>query len=134
MAEDGASEEEEESGGIEDTLNILTIEAEGTEEEAVEKLEAVLEMEVQENDKGEEEGDATQRAMGALEFHTQDSEPSGATLLYAHNGFNDLSRLSKLWTVQHRWPAGARFTFNCYRHWAQLILRHPGDPPVIIVS
>ena len=39
-----------------------------------------------------------------------------------------------LWTVQHRWPTGARFAFNCYRHWAQLLLRHPGEPTVTILS
>ena len=34
----------------------------------------------------------------------------------------------------HRWPAGARFAFNCYRHWAQLLLHEPGEPPVKILS
>ena len=24
--------------------------------------------------------------------------------------------------------------FNCYRHWAQLLLRQPGEPPVTILS
>ena len=38
-----------------------------------------------------------------------------------------------LWTVPHCWPAGARFAFNIYRHWAQLLLRHPGEPPVTIL-
>ena len=39
-----------------------------------------------------------------------------------------------LWTVRHRWPSGARFAFNCYKHWAQLLLRQPGEPPVKILS
>ena len=39
-----------------------------------------------------------------------------------------------LWTVRHRWPAGARFAFNCYRHWEQLLLHQPGEPPVTIMS
>ena len=39
-----------------------------------------------------------------------------------------------LWTVQHHCPAGARFAFNCYRHWAQLLLRQPGELPVTILS
>ena len=30
--------------------------------------------------------------------------------------------------------AGARFAFNCYKHWAQLLLRQPGELPVIILS
>ena len=38
-----------------------------------------------------------------------------------------------LWTVRHRWPEGARFVFNCYRHWAQLLLCQPGEPPVKIL-
>ena len=38
-----------------------------------------------------------------------------------------------LWTVRHLWPEGAMFTFNYYRHWAQLLLRQPGDPPVTIL-
>ena len=55
-------------------------------------------------------------------------------LVDACNGFNKLSRLSMLWTVRHRWPVGARFTFNCYRHWAQLLLHQTGEPPVTIMS
>ena len=32
-----------------------------------------------------------------------------------------------LWAVQHKWPSGAQFTFNCYRHWATLVVRDMGD-------
>ena len=39
-----------------------------------------------------------------------------------------------LWTVKHCWPAGARFAFNCYMHWAQLLLRQTGEPSVTILS
>ena len=39
-----------------------------------------------------------------------------------------------LWTVRHLWPAGAIFAFNCYKHWAQLLLRQPGELPVTILS
>ena len=55
-------------------------------------------------------------------------------LVDALNWFNELSRLAMLWTVQHRWPAGARFAFNCYRHWVQLLIRQPGEPPATILS
>ena len=72
--------------------------------------------------------------MGALEFLIQNAEPSGITLVDARYGFNKLSRLEMLRTVQHCWPAGSRFTFNCYRHWYQLLLRQPGEPPVTILS
>ena len=72
-------------------------------------------------------------ALVALEFLTLDAEPSVTTLIDARNGFNKLSRLSMLWTVRHRWTAGAMFMFNCYRHWAQLLICHPGEPPVTIL-
>ena len=39
-----------------------------------------------------------------------------------------------LWTVRHCWMAGARFVFNCYKHWAQLLLRQPAKLPVTILS
>ena len=65
---------------------------------------------------GEEGENGTQMALGDQEFPTQDAEPSGTTLLDECNGFNKLRRLAMLWTVQHRWPEGARFAFNCYRH------------------
>ena len=38
-----------------------------------------------------------------------------------------------LWTVRHCWLAGARFAINFYRHWAQLLLLQPGEPPVTIL-
>ena len=110
-----AEEEEEESRGVLDGINNLTIETTGTEEETADGLEAALGMDVEEDrdSEGEEGGEGTQRALGALEFLTQDAEPSGTTLVDAHNGFKELSRLAMIWTVRHRWPAGARFTLNC---------------------
>ena len=116
----------------------LIIETAGIEEEVMEQLEAALEMEVEEE--GEVEGDGREggygnlRALVAQKFLTQDAEPSGTTLIDACNEFNNLSRLEMLWTVQNRWPAGARFAFNCYMHWSQLLLRQMGDPPVTILS
>ena len=82
----------------------------------------------------EEEGGETQRSLEALDFLTQESEPSGTKLVDAHNGFNKLSRLAMLWTVHYRWPAGARFAFNCYKHWARLLLCQLGRLPVTILS
>ena len=32
-----------------------------------------------------------------------------------------------LWAVRHKWTGGAQFTFNCYRHWATLVVRHTAD-------
>ena len=107
-------EEEDESGGVLTRITNLSIETAGIEEEAVEGLEAELEMELEgaTESEGEEDGVGTQRALVTLEFLTQDSELSGTTLVNARNGFNKLSRLAMLWTVQHRWPAEARFAFN----------------------
>ena len=86
----------------------------GIEEDAAAGLDAALEMEVGEDrrSKGEEEGVGTQRALGALEFITQEAGPSGTTLIDACNGFNELRRLAMLGTVRHCWTAGARYMFN----------------------
>ena len=35
-----------------------------------------------------------------------------------------------LWAVCHNWPSGAQFTFNCYRHWAILVVRNTEDGSV----
>ena len=91
-------------------------------------------MEADRDSEGEEGGGRNQLALEALDFLTQEAEPSGTMLVDARNGFNELSRLAMLWTVRHRWPAGAKFSFNCYKHWAQLLLRQPGDLPVTILS
>ena len=120
-------------------MDILNIETVVTKEEAAEGLETALatqEMDVEGDGgrEGEEGGGGTQRALEALEFLTPDAEPSGTTLVVAHNGFNELSRLAMLCTVRHCWPAGARFAFNCYKHWAQLLFRQPWEPPVTILS
>ena len=54
---------------------------------------------------------------------TQDAELGVPTLVDSHNGFNNLIHPEILWTVRHRWLSGERFTFNCCRRWAQLLLR-----------
>ena len=135
-AEEEGEDPEEEGAEVVAGLNNLTIEIAGTEEEAEEGLAVALDMEVEgdRESEGKEGGGGTQRAMEALEFLTQEAEPSGTTIVDARTGFNKLSRLKMLWTVRHRWPAGARFAFNFYKHWAQLLLRQPGDPPVKILS
>ena len=69
----------------------------------------------------------------ATELLTQDADPGVTTLVDARNGFNELIRLAMLWTVRPLCPAWARFTFNCYRHWAQLLIRQPGNAPVILL-
>ena len=76
----------------------------------------------------------TLRTLEAIKLLPQEADPGGTKLVDACNGFSELSRLAMLWTVRHRWPAGARFVFKCYKHWAQLLLRQPGDLPVTILS
>ena len=103
------AEEEEEIEGVLAGITNLSIETEGAEEEATEKLTASLEMEVEidRGGEGEDKGEGNQRALGALEFLTQEADPSGTVLVDACNGFNYLSCLAILWTVRHRWPTGA---------------------------
>ena len=35
-----------------------------------------------------------------------------------------------LWAVWHEWPSGAQVTFNCYRHWATLVVQDSGEGSV----
>ena len=130
------AEEEEEGGWITACLNNLIKETRVTEDNAAEGTAEALWMEVEEEgaSEGEEEGGGTQQALEALEFLTQEAEPSGTMPVDARNGFNKLSRLAMLRTVRHRWPAGARIAFNCYKHWAQLLFRQPGEFPVTILG
>ena len=99
-----AEEEGEAAEGIAARLVNLNIETATTEGEAAEGLAVDLDMEVDEerDSKGEEVGGGTQRALEALEFLTQEADPSGTTLVDACNGFNKLNRLAVPWTVQHR--------------------------------
>ena len=48
-------------------------------------------------------------------------------LIDARNALNEENRTAMLWAVQHEWPSGGQFTFNCYRHWATLVVRDTGD-------
>ena len=64
----------------------------------------------------------------------QDTDPGVTTLVDACNGFNKLSSLAILWMVHHCWPEEASFAFNCYRHWEHVLLRQPGDTPVVLLS
>ena len=59
------------------------------------------------------------------EQHKQE-ENWGFLLIDAQNAFNSQNHYQMLWVVQHKWPSGAQFTFNCYQHWVTLII-HYGD-------
>ena len=90
------------------------METEGTEEQAAGILESALgiDVDIEEEGEGEEDGEETLRALRAIEFLTQDTDPSGTMIFDARNRFSDLSHLEMLWTVRHCWLAGASFTFN----------------------
>ena len=130
------AEEEEEGGWITACLNNLIKETRVTEDNVAEGTAEALWMEVEEEgaSEGKEEGGGTQQALEALEFLTQEAEPIGTMPVDARNGFNKLSRLAMIWTVQHLWPAGARFAFNLYKHLAQPLLHQQGKLPVTILS
>jgi len=61
-------------------------------------------------------------------------QPYATLLVDVRNGFNELSHKAAMWTIRHRWPSGSQFTFNCYRHAAQLVIRHSGQPGSVILS
>jgi hypothetical protein len=35
----------------------------------------------------------------------------------------DANRTLMCWTLRHVWPSGARYVFNCYRHWSVLVVQ-----------
>ena len=123
-------EEDEDEAAREESL---MVDREETEKEAAEILEVALRMEVDGEGEGEEVGVGNLRSLGDIEFLTQDAEPSGITLVDAINSFNKMIRLEMMWTVKHCWTSEARFALNCYMHRSQLLLCHPGEPPVTIL-
>ena len=50
-------------------------------------------------------------------------EDWGFILIDARNGFNEENQTAMLWEVRHKWISGVRFLFNCYYHWATLVIR-----------
>ena len=54
--------------------------------------------------------------------HAQESDWE-FLLIDAHNSSNEEKHTFMLWKVRHECPSGLRFTFNCYRHWAALVIR-----------
>ena len=57
----------------------------------------------------------------------QTEEYWGFLLIDARNAFNEENQTAMLWGVRHERPSGAQFTFNCYRHWAMIVVRDTGD-------
>ena len=52
----------------------------------------------------------------------------------AKSAFNEINQVGMLWTVRHLWPSGARFVFNCYRHWSLLVLREGNGMAIFLHS
>lgn len=62
------------------------------------------------------------------------ADEQGFLIIDTSNAFNELNRKGMLWTVQHEWPLGARFLFNCYKHFAILAIRSNDGTVIIILS
>ena len=62
-------------------------------------------------------------AARALFSEKEDKEEWRFLFVNTANAFNTSNRIACLWTVQHRWPSGVRFSLNCYRHQALLLVR-----------
>ena len=60
------------------------------------------------------------------EEHKQE-EGWGCLLIDMHNAFKEENWTSMLLAVRHEWSSGAHFTFNCYCHWATLVVWDTGD-------
>ena len=52
-------------------------------------------------------------------------------LVDAKNAFNEINQIIILWTVQHLWPSGSRFVFNCYCHWSLLFFRNRNGTDIL---
>ena len=66
-------------------------------------------------------------AMRVLWEEHNKEEDRGFLQIDARNAFNEENRTAMIWAVQHEWTSGTQFTFNCYRHWATLVVRDIGD-------
>ena len=60
------------------------------------------------------------------EEHNQE-EDWGFLLIDARNAFNEENWTAMVWAVRNEWPSGAQFMFNCYLHWATLVVQDTGD-------
>ena len=64
----------------------------------------------------------------------EEDEEWGFLLVDARNAFNEGNRSAFLWTIRHLWPSGARFTYNCYKHWTMLVLRGEDGATIVLHS
>ena len=47
-------------------------------------------------------------------------------LIDAFNSSNEDNRTTLMWEVRQECLIGIQFTFNCYRHWATLVIQDEG--------
>eukprot|EP00978_Attheya_sp_CCMP212_P035431 scaffold154276_cov33-Attheya_sp.AAC.2 len=73
-------------------------------------------------------------AINKLWGEHEEEEEWGFLLVDATNAFNEGNRMMILWSVRHKWPSGARFTFNCYGHWGILMVRSQNGTALFIFS
>ena len=77
---------------------------------------------------GVEEGiEGAIHAMRILWEEHQTEEDWKFLLIDARNTFNEENRKAMLWDVRNEWTNGAQFTFNCYRHWATVVVWYTGE-------
>ena len=50
----------------------------------------------------------------------------GLLIINAYNLFDEENYTTMLWAVRYELPSGTQFDFNCYCHWATLVLRDAG--------
>ena len=63
-----------------------------------------------------------------------DEPEFGALMLDAVNAFNELRRVLMIWVVRHEWAMGFHFVFNCYRHWARLVVHSSSGTLFVLYS
>ncbi|MGL4351554.1 MAG: reverse transcriptase domain-containing protein [Plesiomonas shigelloides] len=55
-------------------------------------------------------------------WETQADEPNfGFLQIDAKNAFNELDRTMMLYVTRYLWPKGARYVYNCYKHWSVVL-------------
>lgn len=129
-------------GGIEGNMHAATRifpESAGwTEGEGTSNAEIAEQLLTQSDEMRSEEGgmddDEEAEADSTSGTHYEPNTGFGVTLVDADNAFNRTNLYMALETVARRWPAGARFCFNRYRHYHRTYVRtDPGKPPIIIL-
>ena len=94
------------------TLETILEEREG--EEDAKDSDSDKKEDLAKNLKSWEDGLFRQEAMEEMEAKEEEAgeDIKGITLIDSRNGFNEVSRLTMLWMVSHRWPSGAIFSLN----------------------